>query len=203
MKRKKNDRLLLALGEMRDRIPPLLTEMGFQRDRCILHTRVACLALGELGFRARPLACKVLVANQAWLDLREELGRPPLTVAEMEGTEAWSLGIGHGRPDNGRPGYDGHVVAIAEERYALDLTIDQATREQRGIVPLPGVFPAPKQFLTGKGSMGGITNGTYLEYEAMPDDRGFLHAGDWWRVRANDPNNPVPRILREMMKVAT
>jgi hypothetical protein len=41
-----------------------------------------------------------------------------------------SLGIGYGKSPDSR-GYDGHVVALIEGRYIMDLTLDQASGRRR------------------------------------------------------------------------
>jgi hypothetical protein len=169
---------------MCETLPPRLTAAGFSRGTCILHTRLATMLAREAGIRARPLRCNVVVANGKWLELAEELDRMPET-REWRGGE-WSLGIGHGR-EVGQPGYDGHVVVVVEERWVLDLTLDQANRPQHGINMHLGYFAVTPEWLRGETMTAFRRDGCFVQYEAVPEDRGFLTVPDWTEIKANDP----------------
>jgi hypothetical protein len=188
---RKTKRTLAWMNQMCDEIPARMTAEGFGRGTCILHTRLAIMRARQDGIRARALACRVHVQNAEWVALTERLGHPP-TEADFEGTEAWAMGIGFGQGE-GRPGYDAHVVTVVEERYVLDLTIDQANRPQRNILLRPGHFEARDGFLDGEVGIGYEQKGSHVLYTALPDERGYLTVPDWTMVRAGDP--VVKRML--------
>lgn len=175
------------MNRMCDEIPAAATRLGLSRSTCILHTKVALLRARQDGLRAEALACKVQIANRAMLKVHERLGRAP--EPDEWGPDAWSLGIGFGQPDpEERPGYDGHVVVIVAGRFLMDLTLDQASRPERGIFLRPGFFgPLSREFLRGATIVGFTMNGSEVRYEAMPGERGFLTKPDWTMVRAGDP----------------
>lgn len=174
-----NRQIERLLDRMVVEIPAELTRIGYTRRTCILHTRYAVDTLRDLGLRARPFTTRVMVGNAEWRRIAEQIGRWP--QADEWTDEAWCVGVGFGAdPRDERPGYDGHVIAVVNDRWALDLTIDQANRPQYGIELSPHYWPAtpaflrgdePAQFLVGEGS--------HVHYDAMPDDREFLHTPDW------------------------
>lgn len=170
------------LARMVVEIPAELTRLGYSRETCILHARYAVDSLRALGLRARPLAARVMIGNAEWYAIAAELGCWP--QREQWTPEAWCLGIGFGRdPRQTRPGYDAHVIAVVNERWALDLTIDQANRPQHGIELTPHYWPVVPAFLRGdqpaQFRVGDGIGDAYVHYDAMPEDRGFLNVPDW------------------------
>jgi hypothetical protein len=189
------------MNQMCVEIPGVLTEAGFERRSCILHTRLAVMRARKDGIRARALACRVEVLNPEWIALRDRLGREPTSAEWTANPQAWSMGIGFGAGEvplatldaRRRDGYDAHVVTVVEERHVLDLTIDQANRPQKNIKLRPGFFDASPAFLAGEVGIGYVQNGCEVRYMPIPDERGYLTVPDWTEVRANDP--VVRRIL--------
>lgn len=183
------------LNRMCAAIPPITAGMGYARRTCILHTRVAVDTLRAFNIRARPLACRLMVLNAAYARRSNQLGRM-LDPDEML-PEEHSIGIGFGRGE--MPGYDAHVVAVVDERYILDLTLDQASRPQREISLRPGHFPAPREFLSGaEPFVFDAPDGTRVHYAAVPDDRGFLRVPDWAELPRINARNPTPRVLEAL-----
>lgn len=172
-----------VLARMVERVPPLLTEFGYERGSCILHTRLAVDVLRELGIRARPMAARVIVGNASWARLGRQLGRLP-TSAEW-GDETWCVGIGFGEdPRRDRPGYDGHVFAVVDERWALDLTLDQTSRPAHGMRLAPHFWEASPEFLAGDEPMAlRAPDESIAIYYAEPEERGYLTVPDWTMPR--------------------
>lgn len=179
------------LNRLCNEVPPITANMGYTRRTCILHTRVAVDTLRTLGVRARPLACRLMVLNAAYAKRANELQRM-LDPSEMR-AEEHSMGIGFGRSE--LPGYDGHVVAVVDERYILDLTLDQCDRPQYGINLRPGHFAATPAFLAGDEPHRFEYGGSYVQYVAVPADKGFLRVADWMEVPRIRHLNPTPRVL--------
>jgi hypothetical protein len=167
-----------VLERMVTEIPAEMTRLGYTRRTCILHTRYAVDALRLLGVRARPLSTRVMIGNAEWRRIAGELHRWP---NHDEWTpEVWCLGIGYGAdPREEHPGYNAHVIAVVNERWALDLTIDQANRPKHGIELTPHYWPVTPAFLRGDEPTQFRFHGSYIHYDAMPEDRGFLLVPDW------------------------
>lgn len=186
-----------------DVAPVITAELGYSRRTCILHTRIATIVLRELGLRARPLGCRLLAGNAEWHELCNELGRLPTPDEWEHRDDVWCLGIGFGRGD--QRGYDGHVVTVVEERYVVDLTVDQCDRPKYGMRFTPGFFPADRTFLSGAEPAVFVRDGSLLKYEALPKDRGFLMVPDWTEVAKTGTRvaavNPLP-LLRNAMRAA-
>lgn len=176
-----NAQIERLLDRMVEVLPALMTEKGYGRDSCILHSRVAVDFLRRRGLRVRALTVSVSVFNEPWAAWLQELGRMP-TNDDQPPTNIWSVHIGSGAPDEvkARPGYDGHVIVIVNERYAVDLTIDQASRPAKGILVGPHWWVVDHSFITGASAHAFVTTThTYVRYEAMPEERGFLTVPDW------------------------
>lgn len=175
-----NDRQIeRVLEHMVHEIPAEMTRMGFTRKTCILHTRFAVDALRSLGLRARPLAARVTVGNADWARLGKKLNRWPEHDDWTD--ETWCVGIGYGPdPRDERPGYNAHVFAVVNERWGLDLTIDQASRPQYNINLSPHYWTVTPAFLRGdQPDVFVAEDGSVVVYDADPDDRGFLLVPDW------------------------
>lgn len=194
-----NAQIERRLTQLVDGLPALMVEQGYKRDTCILHTRLAVDTLRAAGLRARPLAAQVAVFNEAFAELARALGRMPAKGDDIP-DEAWSVHIGYGTPVAAeRPGYDGHVLAIVNERYAVDLTLDQASRPLKGIVVGPHWWEVREGFLTGEAVEIFARAGSYVRYEAMPGERGFLSAGDWRLPATRSASGTVLPSERELL----
>lgn len=174
-----------AIARLLDRlvveIPERVTRAGYGRDTCILHARVAVDELRGWLVPARPLAVRAIVGNAQWAADTRQLGHIPTDAREWSpGT--WCVGVGYGLdPRAERAGYDGHVIVVVDERYAVDLTLDQMSRPAKGIELSPHWWELPSPaFVLGEGSAAfRLGNGSVVIYDAMPDERGFLSAPDW------------------------
>jgi hypothetical protein len=189
----------LAVARLVRELPAELTRMGYARKTCILHTRYAVDALRILGVRARPMAARVMVGNAEWRRIAQEVGHWPQHIEWTP--ETWCLGIGFGPdPREERPGYNAHVIAIADERWGVDLTIDQASRPQHGINLSPHYWPVTPAFLRGEEPAQFLVNGeSHVHYDAMPADRGFLLVPDWRLARRD---GVAARMADELRAVA-
>lgn len=101
---------------------------GWSRDSCVASSKMLCEVLAGAGIEAEPVACSVLIFNEAAMRYSME-GVPMPEAVRMEG--GWSVGIGiPGTPE--LPGrWNGHLIVRATvdgSRYLLDPSIDQASR---------------------------------------------------------------------------
>lgn len=160
----------------------------FRRDSCIASTRVATEVLRHFGVRAYPLAVTAMVFNAPFaarlrIDLFPRDAAETRHWAEEDGT--WSVGIGFGR---GGPGsWTRHLVAIAERRWLVDLSLDQADRPEHGIALRPLAHPVAEDFLRGLAPLTLEVGSVLVQYDADPRERSFEHARDWRLVRRWGP----------------
>lgn len=181
-----------AMDALEKAMPKLLEDRGFNPDSCILATRVAILALGEFGIKATPIVCRVDILNAAYAKAMREGRLEPgsLTDADakvLQEEGCWALCIGDPRHEgvlrpDGRRGFNGHVVALVERKWVLDLTIHQASRPNKDINLEPHHFEAPSGFIHGYEPLVGRDESVWLRYQRIANQR-FLQAPDWVQVR--------------------
>jgi hypothetical protein len=124
-------------------------------NACIICTRIAVEVCRAHGVKAEPLAVAL-----------------DFTTDQVEGR----LGF---EPDGVPVGnYNAHVVCIVERRQLIDLTLDQVQNAQLGVVLEPTVLTIPHGFMRG-GTVETTINGVHVQYEAHPEERGYLHLEDW------------------------
>lgn len=185
-------------------LPPRMIAIGYERRTCILHARIAIDALRTLGIKANPLAVRVQVFNAEYVAQVNRIGRM-LTHGDTLDEKAWTIGIGYGaNPAATAPGYDGHVLVIVDGRWAVDLTIDQANRPQYGIELSPHYWQPSPGFLLGDLPEVFEAGESIVRYEAMPEERGYLRAGDWTNARRYESAGVVPtrELISELQAVA-
>jgi hypothetical protein len=161
---------------------PLILE-SFRPDSCIASTAVALDTLAVFGIGARPLNTEAQILNAplvARLDAGEALpSGEAAQLAWMDSFGGWSLGLGMGLDAN--PGHwPGHLVCWLNSGAFIDLSLDQASRPEKGIELTPGLFTPPPGF-----ERGGVPapfllpGGTACIYEARPHDLSYCRAADW------------------------
>lgn len=178
---------------------PIILEY-FRKDSCIASTRITVEVFSRLGFKAIPLACHVQIYNSKFREIFERESHWP-TKEEMgkwitEG--AWGIGIGFG--DKKEQGYLGHLVAIVENRYLIDSSIDQADRPNKEIF-FPGIMvtEVTRDFRRGKEKHTIINDrGTVMVYEPKIKDRKWETSLDWTVISKHTP--AIKRILLEIQQ---
>lgn len=178
--------------EVASRTRPLVLR-NWRRDSCIPATRIAVLALRELGVRAAPVPCEALVYNAAYVARTTAEGRMPHDVAEAEvwwqEDRAWGIGIGCRELSEPAEGaWNGHLVALIDGRTLLDLAIDQADRPARDIsIEDPVLADVPREWRHGDLRFHVPHDGAHVFYKATPDNTGYLTAPDWTRLERHRP----------------
>jgi hypothetical protein len=183
-----------ALDVLEDTIPPLLGAAGIKPDVCVGATRIACLALAEVGIKASPLPVRVqamsaryraaLVGGEiAAVSSEEEAQRLAAEGAHM-------VDIGHPHNEgrirsDGSRGYNAHLVALVERRWVLDLTIPQVNRPAKGIWFEPLHFAATREFMGGTPLVFRNDEGATLVYVRVENNT-YLVAPDWTTIRRDD-----------------
>jgi hypothetical protein len=170
----------------------------YRPDSCIAAARVLVDVFDRLHAKVRPLAVVVDVFNPAMVTRAEaEGGRLPADTEEyrrwIEESGCWWLTLGGGTdPEPGK--WPGHVGVVAWESVLIDLTLPQATRQQRGIVLAPAAVQVGREFLDGSDRRVVMMNSSELHYQARPDDRSFMKSPDWCDRRRH--KEVIQEILR-------
>lgn len=138
----------LVIAALLDAQRPMLYHYG--AGRCIVCSRVAVETCHRHGIRARSMPVAV--------DLPD-------------------TGLRLGFKPGGLPGYwQGHLVALIEERHVLDLTIDQISSPAAPVTP--HVFQVEPAFALGEPTAV-VVAGTRLVYTPYPDDETHQETEDW------------------------
>jgi hypothetical protein len=171
----------------------------FRADSCIVSTRIALEVLRRFGVGGYALSVRAMIANAPFLERLKGGAAPPaghedaLRWAAEDG--AWLIGLGFGEAGPGR--WPGHLVVIAERRWLVDLSLDQASRPQRSIVLRPLVAVVGEPFLRGRKALEVPMGGSLVRYEAVPRDRSYRNAPDW-----DDPRRWAPAVQRIVARLA-
>jgi hypothetical protein len=143
---------------------------------CILASKAAIEFLGRAGVSAEPTVAEVSARNG---ELYEALlaGRQP-------GADAYEIAI---RSNGIMHGFNGHLVAIAQQRYLVDLSIDQLNRPGKGVVVVPFWAELPSSerdaILAGHEEFGLLfqvdKTTTWLSYRMHPDRKDYAELPIW------------------------
>ena len=181
-----------------------LIRAGPRGGSCITATRVAVDVLHILGIRAVPLSVNLFVLNAPLIARLWKYPKLPDTGRELDqwnaedGSSLQVIGGG-----NSQPGlWPGHLVAVVERTWMIDLSFKQAELRQRGVqLPEFLVWPASKKFLRGDEPLDLATIGrTGLIYEAKPRDSSYHTAPFWNRKGESAPI--VKRVLNRLGKAS-
>jgi hypothetical protein len=145
---------------------------------CIYATKIAVGVLDYFGFQARPLTVGLRIANEAYWSRWEAVGFEPIEETDewWDVSGAYSIMIDSGHP--AEPGvWNGHLVAIAEERFLIDLSLAHFALPERGLYCDPIIEEiSDSYFLQGNSRWGIVTDqGSRLMYQAKPGDQSYLH----------------------------
>lgn len=152
---------------------PTMLKEGLALDSCIATCRIALEVLRRFRIPANPIAVKLLAlnakANKFMLG-----GHEDWVATQKHGS--YSIGMGHGQgPDSQK--WDGHLVLIVQRQWLLDLSIDQASRPEHGILTEP--FYTRKAFNANDVMLLRREQGTVLRYELDHENRYWKNAPDW------------------------
>ena len=114
---------------------------------CIASTRIAIDVLDYFKINAKPLSVKVEIFNEAMVKRIEagvHGGSHEERIKWFEEDGSWGIGIGFG----GQPGrWPGHLVALVENKWLLDMSLDQANRPERMIFLRPCYSEVTQEFM--------------------------------------------------------
>jgi len=155
----------------------------FRADCCIASTAITIDVLKALDVSAVPFPCQAMIFNAAFIERTNRLGRWPTREEMLEwtnGSGPWSVGLGY--PPNDEE-YVGHLAVIADNKYLVDASVDQATRPLYHLF-LPPVLLAnvSRDFRRSKkGAEFKLRSetGDLIIYQPQPKNRVYLTAPDW------------------------
>jgi hypothetical protein len=156
----------------------------FGAASCIESAAAAVDVLRAGGIWVQVLAVTVLVFNAIGWQLHGQGILPGLSSTEMAVWslyDAWSVGIGT-LTDVPSPGaYGGHLVALVENRWLLDLAIDQASRPDHGVTLSPLLVAIEPSRLAADGEIVELSDGTVLVYHLnlAPWAGAYRHMQAW------------------------
>ena len=164
---------------------------AFGKDACMAATRVGIDTLRHFGIPAYPLTVQVVIFNEVYGRLLREGGGLTRNIEEVEEWKqkgAWSHGVGVPGLGEGPGKWPGHLVAIVQNQWLIDLSIGQANKPEKGIIlGDPIICSVTEEFLGGN-DRHTITNGALmLTYLARPKDFSYRQRADWserWRARS-------------------
>ena len=152
-KAKQIERVVGALLEAK---PAMLEVYGPRR--CVVCTRVAIEACRAVGLKASPCAVEV------------DIVMPSGFEAHMGFEPSGAM----------RPGdWNGHLVAVIENRALLDLTLDSMTVPDADLYPGPFTAPVDAKFAEGQVTTFEVGGGIEVTYTPHPENREFLTREDW------------------------
>jgi hypothetical protein len=132
------------------RVLPEETEAaGMGRDTCVFCSWIGREVLRRFGISAKPVAVRAAIVNrQFWEDVGEDWNRVLDVKDDGLREESWSvaLGFSHGPPEKGR--WAGHLILTTRNPdMVLDLTLDQASRPEKGIPLEPLAYQVDRSAL--------------------------------------------------------
>lgn len=168
-------------------VPEVLDQAGFKKDfgLCILGTATVVETLRRLGVSARPLVAEAYILNAQAAERLKRGESLEQIYAAMEVDGSWTVGLGldDRAVEPGR--WPGHLVATTTNPDMLvDVSLDQASRPQRGIHLETGAWPLEERAQAqGRGPvlLGG-DNGELVLYRPRRTDTSYRSSPDWRHV---------------------
>jgi hypothetical protein len=176
---------------------------------CILATATLLDVFRYFGINAKPCKAVATIFNPVMAGRLESGETYPEDRREWftDGSGCWAIGVGLGDPEPGK--WCGHLVAITDDGYLCDLTIDQANRPHMNIELPQAIIAEPhamegrrEAFLCGDMRLDAWINGCILGYHLDPSDQTFRYAPDWKKAGRRKPfaGAAIRRIRNEMAR---
>jgi hypothetical protein len=175
--------------------PPLrrAIRQRYNPDSCVASSSIGLDVLGRLGYEARPISVRTMLANRQFVERLRREGHVPQNAAERErwfiesGCHAIGLGVPDPTDTETNPIVNGlHVALLVENAWLWDLSIDQASRPAHGLVITEpfvghvGMSRNYKKWLRGKSDILFEAPGQgIVVYQLKPDDRRYEQHPNW------------------------
>lgn len=182
--------------------PEILKE--FRADSCIVSSIIGIDVLSYFNVLANPLPIQVTIWNPAFCK-RINDGQPfPKDIDELnvwvKEDGAWNVGLGlGGDPEPGK--WPGHLAILAEGKYLIDLSLDQASRPHHNINLQAFGMTVTEEFVAGMEPKIIQMNDCVLRFLASPGNTGYTRSSDWSiRRRRIDVVNAIIKKVGEELK---
>lgn len=191
-----------AVGLYTEIARPMMRQIGFACDSCIVGTRIAVQVMKRLGFPVFALKVRASVCNPQFVArVEREGGRFPRDKDEsLEWYEEDGSHMIGTDTDSTAHGYPGHLVAIVGGRYLLDSSLDQFSENSKYLnykIPPASAFHLPPEGDWTVASYG-LPGGGAVLYERLPET-------DWeetsdWIIPAPKIENIISVVLQAIRK---
>jgi hypothetical protein len=177
----------LAVLEKLTEIAPNVIARNYTSDCCIAATRITIEVLKKFHFKdVKPLVVEANVFNETYL----KKGRTPKDHEEAQAwlaEGAWQVVVGDKTVQTDYPiTWPGHLVAVVNGKYMVDLSITQATRPHKNINLSPIASIVPEDFVKNQDKCGLMFNDCLVVYVSYPKDVSYQRARDWWDKKRCD-----------------
>lgn len=189
------------MNKRQEKVCHLLAEYGraeilkwFKPDSCIASTKVAMKVLSHFKIPARPKCFTLEIMNPVYRELFDKHGHPQKEQAEEWLAQgAWEVII------SDHNGEIGHVVAIADEQFLIDLSLDQASRPQKQMELEPACAPLPAGWKREPLLVYENENNVRLIYHPV-DNEMFRVSNDWREGYRTTPvaKQVIAKITRKL-----
>lgn len=159
---------------------------------CILSGKILCDLYAQLGIRAMPLAVDVIAANEIALQ-KEQSGEGFDPEDENEPAFAARCMVVPGGGDPDSNAWLAHLVVLADGKYICDISADQFSFPDKGIIVKPSMFAFEdsdqlEAWLYGAHERRGVNlpGGGFLSYEAHPEETSYTESPDWIDSKKGD-----------------
>jgi hypothetical protein len=142
---------------------------------CISSVRILTEVLDYFGHSSEPLPCTTMVFNAKGYELAEQ--GVPVDQWPPEAHSVGALGSGRLKPEVN--GWDGHLVALVEDHWLVDPSLDQFSRPERGITTVPVVLDVTMWTDRSRACQWGRPDGQVLVYQVMPSPGPWRESPDW------------------------
>ena len=166
-------------------------------DSCIASTRVLIGVLDYFGYASEPLPCTAVVWNAAGYEATD--AEIPVDQWPPDAHSVGVVGTGAARAPKR---WDGHLVAMVEDRWLIDASLDQFSRPQKGIVTTPLVIDAVDWDDRTKMHVWRRGDGIVIGYQLMPNPGAWRSSPDWRGERHQRIIGGVIRQIRRSSNVS-
>lgn len=168
-------------------------------DSCIPSTKAMVEALRQLHVDVFALPVTAMAVNAPlWAYAHEHGGYPAIGTPEYP-EDGFGIGIGY-IGDETQPGkWNGHLVCVAERRWLLDLSIDQASRPQWNMpITEPLVAPVDEVWLRARTNLPLVIEHetAHIYYWPNPGNEGYKESPGWSGEKAPTVSLKMPRRVR-------
>lgn len=157
--------------------PEILKE--FRADSCIVSTAIGLDVLTAFGVLAEPFAVRLFAFNEAFANRIEDgspwpQGDEVIRWTEEDGSYSVGIGVGTQQPNK----WAGHLCILAEKKYLIDLSIDQATRPAYNMHFGPLCVEVDDKFIYSVSPKVFKYSNCVIRIEAIPS-LGYATSPDW------------------------